>query len=192
MSQTWLVPAGGDLWQVVSRASVERVNEDSLGGTAGKNSIDETLDTRAKKAVEHAVQEIRGAIEAAGRYPVSLTAGSVPPEAFQYALAVAAWRLCLPVPSLLSVLMADGGMFSPIGTLYKEACDWVKGVRSGARFTEPTDPAGADYQTAVSDSNPAVSGVRWGDNLADDSEYEAGLTADGVVISNLSQNMLTQ
>ena len=107
-------------------------------------------------------------------------------------LAIAAWRLCLPVPSLLAVLMADGGMFSPITTLYKDAMAWLKMVRDGGSFTMPDDPCGADYQTEVSASNPAVTAIAWGDSLADGDEYAAGITADGVVVSRFSQNMNTQ
>ena len=189
--QTWTAPAGTDLWQIVSKKVVEKVDEDSAGGTVPGNDLDTSLDSRAKQAVAHAVAEVRGAIEACGRYPVSATAGTVPPEGVQHTLAIAAWRLCLPVPSLLAILMADGGAFSPITTLYKDAMAWVKGLRDGGSFTMPDDPCGADYQTEVSASNPAVSGIRWGCGLGDDDEFAAGITADGVVISRFSENMLT-
>jgi hypothetical protein len=190
--QTWTAPAGTDLWQIVSKKVVEKVDEDSAGGTVPGNDLDTSLDSRAKQAVAHAVAEVRGAIEACGRYPVSATAGTVPPEGVNHTLAIAAWRLCLPVPSLLAILMADGGMFSPITTLYRDACKWVDGLRAGGSFTEPTDPCGVDYETEVSASNPAVSGIRWGDSLADGDEYAAGITDDGVVVSRFSQNMNTQ
>ena len=197
MAQTWTVPAGGDLWQVVSRSVVAKVDEDSAGGKNETNDFDNTLDTRAKKAIEYAVKEIRGAIESAGRYPVSLTAGSVPPEGHQHAIVVAAWRLCLPIPGLLAVIMGDGGAFSPLGMLYKDAQCWVKSLREGGSFTDALDPAGADYRTAIDNNkssltyNPAVSGIIWGDNLGDDSEYAAGITDDGVIINSQSQNMAT-
>ena len=197
MSQTWVIPTGDDLWQVVSRSIVQKVDEDVLGGKNETNDFDGTLDTRAKKAVEYAIKEVRGAIETAGRYPVSLTAGSVPPEGQQHVLAIAAWRLCLPVPGLIAVLMADGGAFSPIGTLYKAACDWVKMIANGGSFTDATNPAGANYRTAIDNNkssatyNPAVSGLRWGCNLGDDDEFAAGITDDGVVISRFSENMNT-
>lgn len=191
MSQTWTAPAYTDLWQIVSRKVVLKVEEDSAGGADSTNDFDSSLDTRAKEAVAHAVAEVRGAIEACGRYPVSATAATVPPEAVQHTLAIAAWRLCLPVPSLLSVMMADGGMFSPITTLYREAQAWVKSVREGGSFTLPEDPTGVDYTTAVGDENPAISSIKWGDSLADDDEYAAGVTDDGVVVSRFSQSMNT-
>lgn len=180
------------MWQVVSRDLVLKCDEDSAGGKDESNDFNDTLDTRAEKAVDHAVAEIRGAIESAGRYPLSVTAGGVPPEAFNHALVMAAWRLCAIKPSLLAVLLADGGEASPMKSLYREAQEWLKMVRAGGSFVLPTDPTGEDYSTAVSASNPAISGIRWGDSLADDTEYEAGETASGVVVSNLSNNMNTQ
>ena len=190
--QTWEAPQGSDLWQIVSKPIVEKADEDSAGGTAELNNFDGSLDTRAKKAVEHAVKEVRGAIEACGRYPFSATAATVPPEGVNHTLATAAYRLCMPVPSLLAVLMGDGGQASPMAKLYADAMAWLKGLRDGGSFTEPTDPVGEDWQTAVSDTNPAISGVVWGDHLADGDEYEAGITADGVVVSRFTENMNTQ
>jgi hypothetical protein len=193
MPRAWTVPAGSDLWQVVSRSSVLKADEDSAGGTNETNSLnpDGNLDTRASKAVENVVKEVRGAIESAGRYAVSVTASSVPPEGVEMVLAAAAYRLCMPKPSLLAVVMGDGGIVSPINRLYKEYTDWLKCLREGGSFTEPTDPTGQDYTTAVGDTNLAISGVRWGDSLADGDEYDAGITSDGIVVSRLSQNMNT-
>lgn len=192
MAQDWQVPAGGDLWQVVSRELVLKCDEDSEGGKDESEDFNSALDTRAAKAVSHAVAEIRGAIESAGRYPLSVTAGGVPPEAFNHALVIAAWRLCAIKPSLLAVLLADGGESSPMKSLYKEALEWVKMVRNGGSFVLPTDPTGADYTTAVDDENPAISGIKWGDSTADDTEYDAGVTSSGVVVSSLTNNMNTQ
>lgn len=192
MAQTWQAPTGDDLWQVVSRPVVLKSEEDSAGGTPSSNDFNDTLDTRASKAVEHVVAEVRGAIEATGRYPLSLTAGTVPPEGVQHVLALAAWRLAMPTPKLLAVILNEGGVFAPINQLVKDAKEWLQGLREGKAFVLPEDPTGVDYQTAVSDSNPAISGVKWGDSLADDTEYDAGVTEDGIVVSRLSQNMNTQ
>ena len=162
MPADWKVPTGDDIWQVVSRAVVRKVDEDAAGGSNAGNNFDGSLDTRAKKAVAHAVDEIRAAIENAGRSSLSLTAGSVPPEGYQHALAIAAYRLCLPVPGLLAIVMAEGGVYSPITTLYKDAQQWVKEVNNGHQVIEPTDPAGRDYLTAVDDTNLAVDAIRNG------------------------------
>jgi hypothetical protein len=110
VAKPWLIPTGDDLWQVVSRSVVEKADEDVEGGTAAGEDLNEALDTRAKKAVEHAVAEIRGAIEAAGKFPISVTAAAVPPEGLQHAMALAAWRLAMPKPTLLATMMAEGGV----------------------------------------------------------------------------------
>lgn len=192
MAKDWTVPTGGDLWQVVSREVVEKVDEDSAGGTNDSGDFNDTLDTRAEEAVAHAVAEVRGAIESAGRYPLSITLAAVPPEGVQHTLAVAAWRLCMPKPGLLAVVMAEGGVYAPINQLFKDAKEWIKKISEGGSFVLPTDPTGEDYLTAVSATNLAISGIKWGDSLADDVEYDAGITEDGVVVSRLSQNMNTQ
>jgi hypothetical protein len=188
MSQAWTALARGDIWQMVSKKVLLKTDEDSAGGTDATNDLDTSLDTRAAKAIEHAVAEVRGAIEACGRYPVSLTAGTVQPEGVRHSLVLAAYWLCLPVPSLLAVLMNEGGAFSPMGKLYAEAVKWVEFLRTGGSFTMPSDPAGSDYATAIDDDkdsatyNPTVTGVRWGDGVADDSEFAAGETVNGEVV----------
>lgn len=193
MAQAWTVLAGGDLWQVVSRSVVEQVNEDSAGGKNSTNDLNESLDTRASKAVAHAVAEVRGAIENAGRYPVSVTASSVPPEAARHTLALAAYVLVGPKPSLVSVVMMDGGMNSPIATLYAEAKRWLEGVNKGGSVTTPTDPCGEDYSTAVSDSNPLPNSISWGDYQYTGDEYAAGQAVDPVTgaITTLPVDMTT-
>jgi len=193
MAQAWTVLAGGDLWQVVSRSVVEQVNEDSAGGKNSTNDLNESLDTRASKAVAHAVAEVRGAIENAGRYPVSVTASSVPPEAARHTLALAAYVLVGPKPSLVSVVMMDGGMNSPISTLYADAKRWLEGVNKGGSVTTPTDPCGEDYSTAVSDSNPLPNSIAWGDYQYTGEEYAAGQAVDPVTgaITTLPVDMTT-
>lgn len=192
MPKAWTVLTGADLWEVVPREVIEKTDEDAVGGTHEDGDFDSSLDSRAKKAVDHAVAEVRGAIESAQRWPLSVTAGAVPPELVLPTLALAAYRLITVKPSLLAVVMNDGGVYSPLGKLYKEGCDWLAKLRTGANFTAPTDPTGVDYLTAVSADNPAISGISWGDSLANDIEYDAGVTEDGIVVSTLTNNMNTQ
>jgi hypothetical protein len=192
MAKDWSIPTGDDLWQIVSRSVVLKSDEDSAGGSNDGNNQDASLDSRAKKAVEHAVAEVRGAIESAGRYPISVTEGSVPPEGLQHTLALAAWRLVMTKPGLLAIVMGDGGVYAPLNALVKDAKEWMKRLNEGGSFVLPNDPTGVDYSTAVSSSNPAISGIKWGDSVADDSEYDAGITADGIVVSGLTNNMNTQ
>lgn len=182
---------GSNLWELISREVVLKADEDSAGGTPDNGDFDGSLDTRANKAVEHAVAEMRGAIETARRWPLSVTAGAVPPELVTPTLALAAYRLAMPKPTLLAAVMAEGGVYSPIAGLYKEAVGWLEKLRRGANVVAPTDPTGVDYLTAVSDDNPAIRGVFWGDSLAHDTEYDAGVTEDGVIVSLQSNNMNT-
>jgi hypothetical protein len=192
MAKNWSIPTGDDLWQVVSRSVVLKSNEDSAGGSNDSNDLDTGLDSRASKAVDHAVAEVRGAIESAGRYPISVTAAAVPPEGVQHTLALAAWRLVMTKPGLLAIVMGDGGVYAPLNALVKDAKEWMKKLCEGGSFVLPTDPTGVDYLTAVSSSNLAISGIKWGDSVADDAEYDAGITADGIVVSGLTNNMNTQ
>lgn len=163
MALAWKVLSGDDLWKVVSRSSVLKVNEDSAGGSAAGNNLNNSLDTRAKEAVRMAVADVRGAVKHGGKTPVSLTVMSVPPEAEWHTLALAAWRFCTPVPGLLSIIMSDGGSFSPISRMVTDANKWLEATRNGQPVTEPTDPTGDDYATAPGDDNPEVRSVRWGD-----------------------------
>lgn len=189
--QTWVAVQGSDIWQLITKSAVEKSDEDSAGGKAETNDFDDSLDTRAKKAAEHAVAEVRGEIESAGRYPVSVTAGTVPPEWVNRTIAIAAYRLATPKPGLLAVILNDGGMYSPLAKLYKEAMDGLQVLRAGGSFTLPSDPTGVDYQNEVSSTNPAIKGIRWGDSVASDDEYAAGVTEDGIVVSTLTNNMNT-
>lgn len=191
MAKTWQVPTGDDLWQVVSREVVEKADEDLEGGTNDSGDFNGTLDTRADKAVEHAVAEVRGAIEEGGRFPISVTAGAVPPNGVQHTLAIAAFRLAVVKPGLLAVVMNEGGVYAPINQLLKDAKEWIACLKKGCNIVLPLDPTGADYIAPISTTNPAISGIKWGDNLGDDDEYAAGVTDGGKILNELSQNMLT-
>lgn len=172
MAEDWKVIAGGDLWKVVSRAVVAKADEDSAGGTAAGNNLDSSLDTRASEAVRMAVEEVRAAVGLGRRTPLSETAGSVPPEAERYALYIAAHTLLAYPPSLLQVLVFDGGVMSPLAKLYAEAMKWVEAVRKGAQpVTTPTDPVDG-FQSAF----------RWGDAQGRSTTDDAGgidLKTDG-------------
>lgn len=172
MAQAWKVPTGGDLWKVVSRSVVAKADEDSAGGTASGNDIDQSLDTRAKEAVRLAVEEVRAAVDLGNRTPLSQTAGSVPPEAEQHVLYLAAYTLLSFPPSLLQVLVFDGGVYSPLQKKHDLAQKWLESVRSAEQAaTMPTDPE---------TGHGAV--VRWGDVNGDSTADTAGeidLTTDG-------------
>lgn len=193
MATNWIALTGADLRKVVNAVSQEDSNENTSDDVRPGDTLDMGAANRRDQLVELAVREVRAAMQVAGRYPVAVTAGTVPPDGEWHTLVLAAWRLVVSTPGLVKVFLAgEAGQDTPLSRMHKDAVAWVEGLKKGASTVAPTDPCGQDYQTAVSAENPAVSGVKWGDSLADDDEYEAGVTDDGVVVSSLSQNMNTQ
>lgn len=173
---------GGDLWKVVSRAAVLKADEDANGGNAAGNNLNENLDTRAKEAVRMQVAQVRAAIQNGGRIPLSVEEDCVPPEGEIHTLVLAAYQLCLPIPNLLAIILADGGVVSPIGRMWKDANDWLESIRKGGTVTPPTDPTGEDYATAPSDDNAEIQPIRWGDDQGTSVDGDAGaidMSTDG-------------
>lgn len=186
--------------KVLTAATQADPNQNLAEGTLDGDELDLAAANRRNEAVVEAVKAVRGAIRAAGRYPYAVTAESVPPEGEWHTLVIAAWRLINSTPGLArSFLAGDGGAETPLAKMYKEAIEWVYGcgcpktggLAQGTSFTEPTDPVGEDWTTAVSTTNLAISGIKWGDWQGDDDEYAAGITDDGIVISRQLNNMNT-
>lgn len=172
MAADWKVVTGDDLWKVVSFDVVKKANQDADGGSAAGNDLDPQLETRGGEAVRMAVEEVRAAVELGNRYPLSQTAGSVPPEAERHTLYLAAYTLLAFPPGLLQVLVFDGGIYSPLQKCFDDAKKWIEGIRAGKLVaTMPTDP--------VEGYIPAV---RWGDAAGRSSDATAGqidMTTDG-------------
>jgi hypothetical protein len=195
MATNWTVLSGADIRKVISAGTQQRANENTADTVLEEDDYDPLSANRRDQLVAGAVAEVRGAIRTAGRYPVSVTAGAVPPEGEYKTLVLAAWRLIASQPGtpesgLQWAVLTDPK--SPFAELYREACAWVEGLAKGRSFTQPTDPTGVDYLTEVDAAdNPAVTGICWGDSLADSDEYDAGVTASGWVINKNSQNMNT-
>lgn len=193
MATNWIIPTGTDLRKVLNSVSQEDTNENISDETRPGDPLELGMANRRDELVGLAVREVRSAMQVAGRYPVAVTAGSVPPDGEWHTLVLAAWRLVTSTPGLVKVFLAgEAGQETPLARMHREACDWVKSLKTGASTVTPTDPCGADYLTAASDSNPAVTGVKWGDSVADDDEYYAGITDDGVIVNRFTNNMNTQ
>lgn len=174
--------------RVVNAVSQADTNENTADSVEPGDAYDGSLANRRDLAVAQAVADVRGAIRTAGRFPFSATESAVPPEGVHHTLTIAAYRLINSTPGLVKEFMlGDSG--KAFVAMYQEACRWVEGLRKGDSFTEPSDPVGRDWATAVSTSNLAVTGIRWADWRADDDEYDAGVTADGAVVSRLLNNM---
>lgn len=200
MATNWTVLTGADIRKVLDASAQQDPNQNLAEGTLSGDELDIAAANRRDEAVAQAVKAVRGAIRSAGRYPYAVTASSVPPEGEYHTLVIAAWRLINSTPGLArSFLAGDGGAETPLAKMYREAMCWVYGdgnpklggLAQGNSFTEPSDPVGQDWATAVSSTNLAISGIKWGDNLGSDVDYDAGYTEDGQVISSLTQSMTT-
>lgn len=205
MPTNWTVLTGTDIRKVINAVSQQDTNENLADTVQPGDELDGSLANRRDECVTQAVKLVRGAIRSAGRYPYAVTAGSVPPEGEWHTLVIAAWRLINSTPGLVrSFLAGDSGADTALSKMYKEAMEWVYGcgtpkaggLAQGASFTEPDDPVGQDWLTAEdADADPAnmpVTGVLWGDSVADSDEYDAGVTEDGVIVSRMTSNMNTQ
>lgn len=190
MPNDWTVLTGPDLRKVLSIDVLLRANQNT-GAEVGKDDpLDEEAPNRAGDLVAEAVAEVRGAIRSGGRFPLSVTAGAVPPSGVRHTLYLAAWRLVLSTPNVPMVVFEER---AALEKPYADAAAWVKALAAGGTVESPPDPTGRDYETAVSDSNPAVCAVRWADDQADDADYAAGYrtTSDGVRVDLPNNEMST-
>lgn len=149
MATNWSVPTGQDVLKVISRVVMKATNENIVGD--GTEEYDDATKNRRDEALALVVSEMRSAILLGGRFAVSETAGSVPPEAERHALNMAAFQLVNSTPSLQMVLVNEGGVYSPFQILHKAGVDWIEWVKKGGAVTAPTDP----------DDTPPDA-VRWG------------------------------
>lgn len=204
MATAWTVLTGTDIRKVINATAQTDTNENLAEGTETGGELVLADANRRDECVAQAVKAVRGAIRKAGRFPFSATADSVPPEGEWHTLVIAAWRLVNSTPGLVkSFLAGDGEAETPLARMYKEAMCWVYGegtpkqggLAQGAMFELPDDPVGEDWTTEVDEDadppNMPITGVRWGDSVGDDDEYDAGVTADGVIITSTTTNMNT-
>lgn len=121
----------------------------------------------AAAALALVVARVRGVVATAGRVPVSVTAGSVPPESAQHAAVLTVALLTGAYPNLATLVDADGGK-TGFGQLVEQAELWLTKIERGASCTTPTDPVGRDgINAVVADSadpayNPLYEAVRVG------------------------------
>lgn len=176
MATNWTVLGGGDLRKVISIGVETDANESTDPNTPAGTPLDAGGANRRDDLVALAVQEFRAAVRQAGRVALSVTASAVSPDAVRHVLVSAAYQLIVSTPNLKMFVITDKGISSPYSQLYKEAQEFLKGVREGRVCpTPPSDPTGQDWTTAVSTTNPALIGaVNWGDLVADAKDYTAG------------------
>lgn len=175
MATNWKTPAPADLQKVMSALVLGATDANTSPNAAPNAPIDPNAARRQQDTLTLTIQNIRGAIQNTGRYPLSVTPGSVPPEAEQYALVLAADIMTAATPRMDMVVASVTGMYVPWKDLVKDAKTWLKSVQDGDSVTTPTDPTGQDYLTPVTADNPAIQATHWGDMYGTDSQYAAGV-----------------
>lgn len=175
MATNWTVLTRSDLNKVLAVSVSAQANQNTAWGTAANDPLDADSAERMGDLVAMAVGEVRGAIRAGGRFPLSVTAGAVPPSAVRNTLNLAAWQLIMSTPGVPMVVIGEQ---AGARRFYDEAEKFLQWLREGKPVERPTDPTGEDYLTAVSDENPAIQGVDWGDVYGDADEYIAGVGTD--------------
>lgn len=187
MATSWIALVGNDIAKVIDITSMTDANQNTVAGTEPGAALDIAQANRRDDAINMAVRTVRGAIQGAGRHPISVTTGCVPPgEAERHTSVIAAWWLINSTPGLTRSFLAGDGQETPFGRLYKEACAWLDKLKSGETFPLPTDPTGVDYLTAAnSTTNLLPNGISWGDQDGTDVEHEAGQSTDSFGVEHL-------
>ncbi len=204
MATNWIALTGQDLAEVLTWDAITKTNqnlgESGANASESGSAVDLAEANRRDRLVENCVAECRAAIQSAGRIPLSVTPGCVPPGAKRHVLNLAAWQLLNSSPSLYTAIMSGAGigsgsaLLTPFASFYGEAIKYLESLANGSPVPQPTDPTGLDYLTAVSDENPSIRGVQWGDLYADDTDYENGYKTmdNGQHVDLPLDNMVTQ
>lgn len=145
-----MVPEQKDLFMALDYEQVTKAD--------GSGSPVATPPLRSTMLLEQMVRKVRAAIQNAGHTPLSVTPGSVPPEAFDHVVYMAAWRLVNSKAGLQMVVLTENGAYAPLATFNKAAEEWMDGRVEGGRriggiathaITPPTDPCGRDWVNPV-------------------------------------------
>lgn len=157
MATNWLIPDANSLAQVISASIIassnENIDADTLAQTLAnpdaRKAWNSALDDRATEQIALAVGQFRGAIQLCGKIPLSLTAGSVPPECLKYVLWLAAFGLLSSTLNLKWVIATEKGDLSPMTKQFNQANMYLESVTKGRICVPPSDPTGRDYLTAI-------------------------------------------
>lgn len=133
----------------------------------------EDADTQTAAAIARVVARVRGAIRSAGRYPLSCTPGTVPPEAESHVYTLAIRERAQTTRALAEFVVSES-----FRDMVRDANEWIDAVAKGGPISMPDDPTGADYSTEVSPQNAALEPVSWGDQEGTDADYSAGHVID--------------
>ena len=176
MTTNWLVPTGNDIRKVLTALVFQKANQNLEPETKDGDPVNLDQPTRADQQVSMVVARLRAAVNHSSRFPLSLTAGSIPPEAEQYVLQLAAYGLITSTPNLQMAIMEQ--MKDSLTRWRDDGDKYIAGLDNGEPVTEPTDPTGQDYLTAVSATNPRPSLVHWENIYYNDVDFARGYTVD--------------
>ena len=154
MPSNWIVLSSEDLIQVISSQLREKSDENIGDDVKPGQAFDPDLPSRADAIISLVVAQFRGAIQKAGKYPLSVTEDSIPPDLQKHVLNMAAFELVNSTQNLQMVIMTEKGAYSPFQSFYKAANDELEKLRKGYAIVLPTDPTGADYINPIN--------VKWG------------------------------
>jgi len=157
MGTNWIAPSANDIAKVIAlnvmATSNENVDADTVAAALQdpekRRTLDPSIDDRATEIVSLVVAQFRGAIQVAGKYPLSCTAATVPPEVYKHVLNMAAWELAMSTPSLKMFILSETGASAPFATFYTEAKACVEALTKGRSIVLPTDPTGCDYINSI-------------------------------------------
>lgn len=140
-NSAWVVPVVGGLETLLSVVVQNPVA-----------SLSDQVTSRGTEAIRLVVQRIRAAIAIARRTPLSLTAGSVPPEAESHTYALALQIMIGSNPALAKYAMSEAGASkTPLAMMIDDAVEWLKTVKDGKTSVEyPSDPD-ASFKFAISE-----------------------------------------
>lgn len=147
----WVIPERADLLIALSAEVVAKADGNVTADAQPDDPVAQPgteTPLRSKLLVDQMVVKVRAAIRAAGHTPLSVTAGTVPPEAFDHVVNMAAWRLAASTPNIQMYVVTEKGAYSPLGDLNKQAEKWIETLPKHA-ITDPDDPTGRDWTTAV-------------------------------------------
>lgn len=153
MGTNWKEVTSSDLAKVIALNVLTTQNEnididsivEALDNPDKRKTIDPALDDRATELIGLVIDQFRGAIQIAGKYPLSLTLATVPPEVVKHVLNLAAYELIISTPNLKMVIITEKGATSPFQTFYTEAKSYLEALTKGRGIVLPTDPTGRDY-----------------------------------------------
>jgi len=146
MATNWLTLTGADLLeviaQVVHRKSNENVSPDIAVSSNPPTALDPDAPNRADRLAQRTVARIRGYVQKTGQQAVSVTPGTIPPDCWDAAADVAAWRLVVSTPGLQMAVLTEKGVYAPLQKRHDLGEEYLKRLAKGETVVDPPTRAG--------------------------------------------------